>query len=398
LAEERLQESGLAERTMRDHADYFLTVFERAEKQVGDEHGQAVFERLFKDEIDNCRAAMQRSLVAARAEVALRLVLIFRREGDLLWREEAYWLAHSLQAGGNRIPAPLRAEAQLQLARINLQNHIGAIERAHGIEVGADALALYEELGDERGMADALHTLGFAYFGKDFAKASANYRQAIAIYERLGEDPFSSWLQLAWTHQFEGHINEARQIFRQLMAKAEENAAEMRVAMIRALLAELDYYEGRLVEAKAELQAVLSYRSSLGRPVSDFIRYLAEGVLLNVALAEGDRKEAERLVYARFAYVKEWEAIGTVIFFFHQVALWLQQMARDEEAAFWIGCFDAKRDEADQPVEKIERPRYDRLRADLRAALGDERYQTAYEEGYNTPVDEALELGLALVS
>ena len=203
MAEERLKSGRLAEEATRDHADYFLTILNQAQQKAGDERGRAALVKLLDAELDNCRAAVRRSLTAERAEAALRLAMILSEEGDLLHGERADYLEGALQVGGKQLPPALRADAQLQVARIHLQDDL-RIDRERWSREAAGALALYEELGDERGMAGALHTLGFCHFGKDFALASAYYRQAIAIQERLGENPSTCVYQLGLIHLLRG--------------------------------------------------------------------------------------------------------------------------------------------------------------------------------------------------
>ena len=90
--------------------------------------------------------------------------------------------------------------------------------------------------------------------------------------------------------------------------------------------------------------------------------------------------------FTRLANIKKWDSLGTAAFFFHQVAIWQHRLGHESEAAFWIGCFQGVRDEADQPLEKLERPRFEKMVVEVRNALGHNAYQAAYGAGYGPDI------------
>ena len=124
---------------------------------------------------------------------------------------------------------------------------------------------------------------------------------------------------------------------------------------------------------------------------------MANETLLDIALAEDDLQEARRLVRARLDHIKKWDAVGLAYFLFAQIPLWQHRLGRAREAAFWIGCFQRVQDDADQPLPKVERPRYQRMVNEVSDALGVEAYRAAYDEGYGTCFDDAVERLAALV-
>jgi predicted ATPase/class 3 adenylate cyclase len=397
MAEQRLQESGVAENIVYAHATYFLKTVEEASEGAVDEASQAARDRMISLEMDNIRIVIKRSSNAENAAIALKLAVLMEERPDLLWREKMAWFQDALQAGSGNLPPALEAQGRLQLAWKALQNDIRTLGRDHWIGVASRALSLYEQLGDARGTAEALYTLGFAYFGNDFQMANAYYAQATACFKELGEDHIGCLLQRAWIHVFEGYLSEARAINRQAMSVAHKTGNELLEATVTCRLAQIAFYEGNLQEARDQIEDVLSFRTSQGRPATPYTRNLAMMVKVNIALAEQDGEAAREPIagWLEFARKIEWFTGG--MFIFHKVAMWLRLCGRNRQAAYFMGVFQQLRDGEEQPLEKIEQPIYRCLQNSVRTALGVEQYNAAYQEGYHAPAEEAFDLALELI-
>jgi len=190
--EERLQESGTAERLRERHARYYLALAEgedtqEAELKVGKARPVAWLERM-EVEHANLRAALSWLLYkdakpdAGRAELGLRLAVALR------W----FWHTRSHQIEGRRYlesAASRRSSSSTTGARLRARALDGAswLAMFQG-DIGAakalieEGLALYRQLGDEEGIASALTDLGLV--------AVLGQRDDIplpAVMEELGE-------------------------------------------------------------------------------------------------------------------------------------------------------------------------------------------------------------------
>jgi predicted ATPase/class 3 adenylate cyclase len=182
---EQLERDGEAAEVRRRHAVYFLELAEASEPGL---RGPGI-ERLMGTmhvEHDNLRAALTWALQADQGEAALRLVSALWRfwhlHGDIAsgrrWVEQA--LALPSAAGRSRI----RAKALLAAGSLAYwQLDEPAMSAWYG-----DALAMFEELGDERGVAEARYdaAFGLAIQGR-LEEAIAMLRSSKALFEKLGD-------------------------------------------------------------------------------------------------------------------------------------------------------------------------------------------------------------------
>ena len=150
----RLDEEREQEIVRACHFEHYLQVVEQTVPRLATraEHdGLAVLD----DESDNCRAALRWALAAAPAD-ALRLAgqlgPYWRIRGD---PDALMWLDAALQAAPDQAAAQDRARAQVyrSFQLRHLQRHKQAAEAAE------EALALYEQAGDERGMCRAFRAV-----------------------------------------------------------------------------------------------------------------------------------------------------------------------------------------------------------------------------------------------
>jgi predicted ATPase/class 3 adenylate cyclase len=193
---ERLDASGEAEAVRRRQAEYFLRLAEEAQPQL-DGPNQAMWLERLEGEHDNLRMALAWSQEpAGSAETGLRLATALEgfwyRRGYL--REGRAWLVAALAQPGVAAPSLARARA-LGIAGwwANVQGDDGAARAYHD-----ECLALYRALGDRRGTAQTLATLGvIACAGGDYAQAAMHCEESLALYRELG-DRYGSAHVLQW--------------------------------------------------------------------------------------------------------------------------------------------------------------------------------------------------------
>ncbi|HEU5102119.1 MAG TPA: tetratricopeptide repeat protein, partial [Roseiflexaceae bacterium] len=166
------------------HLDFFMTLAEQAESQMAGPDQTIWLDRL-EAEHGNLRAALTWAINCGEVETALRL-------GVALWRfwdrrshasEGRAWLEQALaQSGG--VPALWRARA-LHTAG-NLARNQGEYPRAAALY--EEALVLWRQLGDRRGLTHSLHGVGNTAFDMgDYQRATPILEECLALFRELGD-------------------------------------------------------------------------------------------------------------------------------------------------------------------------------------------------------------------
>jgi predicted ATPase/DNA-binding SARP family transcriptional activator/DNA-binding CsgD family transcriptional regulator len=202
-AREKLEESGQAEVVLRRHAEFFLTLAERAEPELKGA-GQDEWLRRLEREHANLRGALAWTLDPAdsteprehRTELGLRLAGALGRFWGVYGPGEGLrWLEKGLVRGGVA-SKPALAKALYEAGWIELFQ--GNYHRAMALL--EEGLARYRQLGDRRGIATSLVNLGFAALHLGDKERAAVLRQEI---EPLRDEPLERWT-LAWLTTFLG--------------------------------------------------------------------------------------------------------------------------------------------------------------------------------------------------
>ncbi|NUQ37435.1 MAG: tetratricopeptide repeat protein [Caldilineales bacterium] len=183
---EQLQHTGLRDAVRARHADYFLQRIETLSPYVrrGSERQIATLAEIDAD-YANMRAAMQWAIESATDPV---LGLRFAVALNHYWETRGYYgQAHRLSLGAlARATEPSALRGQV-LAQTSLTAHwLG--DHARAMALLQEAIAIYEQLGDEDGLAFALQHLGIQYgMQRDYAAAAQQFQRALEIYRRLAK-------------------------------------------------------------------------------------------------------------------------------------------------------------------------------------------------------------------
>jgi tetratricopeptide (TPR) repeat protein len=185
---EQLVACGEESATRRAHAAYCLVLGEEGNPELDPAERSAWLSRCDL-EIDNFRSALDWLLQTQEVDWALRLSMALFRFWDM--REH-------LSEGRTRL------ESILQLTNVTHQNErakicifLGALATAQGDFPAADfflhqSFALYEALGDRRGIAASLNALGVnARDHADYELAQRNFEKSLAYWRTLS-DPLST--------------------------------------------------------------------------------------------------------------------------------------------------------------------------------------------------------------
>ncbi len=227
-ARDKLLESGEAQQIRARHADFFLKFAEQAEPKLLGADQLLSLNRL-EAEHDNLRAALEWSLSSNDSQAALRLA------GALYW----FWLLRDYWIEG-------RAWLEQALARDAALSD-GEASRAHksvrakalnaAMDMAAEqgdqkswrayfdeSLALYRELGDTRGIANAEMSLGrMAWHQGDLAAARARLENALTLFRQAGD----AWGIADSIHTM-GHVASDMGEYAVARARLEESLAHFR--------------------------------------------------------------------------------------------------------------------------------------------------------------------------
>ncbi|MFN0105546.1 MAG: protein kinase domain-containing protein [Bryobacteraceae bacterium] len=185
-ARERLEASGERAETERAHAAFFLVLSEEigALDPLGRQASLGSYER----EYGNVRAAIRRLAASDDAEWALRLggAQIWYWEQVEYFSEGRELLETILRMPAAQQPTALRARVAYTLATLCYRlGDYGSARRLHEEE----ALRIFRQIGDRRGMASALVGLGvIKHCLRRFEEAKGHLQSAVQMWRELGDD------------------------------------------------------------------------------------------------------------------------------------------------------------------------------------------------------------------
>ncbi|HKQ99335.1 MAG TPA: tetratricopeptide repeat protein [Pyrinomonadaceae bacterium] len=370
----------------RRHANFFLQLAERAEPQLGSRE-QPVWLAQLEQEHDNFRAALQWALDAREAEVSLRLA------GSLWWfwylhghyREGRAWLDKVLAAGSQeqtvyRSRALVGAgglaflqcayaasegllDEGLRLARevndresvANALQILGSVAREQGdydraIELHQESLSLWRALGNKRGIARSLNYIGFAsWLEGDLDKAATVCEETLTLFRGLGDKEGIVWSLLnlsAVMYYTEKYV--------QAISLCQESLALSR---------EIGYKEG--------IAWSLNIWGNAARRQGQFE---AAGISLRESL------ELHYELEDRWRVASLLESLGGIAF----------EQNEPERSVRLLGAAEAIRDAVGAPLPPVEQEDRDRHIRLARAALGEEKFTSLWQEGATMPVEQII--------
>lgn len=185
-ASDRLEKSGQVATIRRRHADYYRELAEGAEPKLRSAEQGWWLKRL-ETEYDNLRAALvwsQRD--ASGVAVGLQLA-------GAVWR---YWKLRGLFSEGRQWlePANVANSAVSDSIRAKALDGAGDLARQQGDYAAStafhdNALGLFRQLGDKRGIARSIHGLGLvAQYTGDRQQAGERYERSLALFREVGDE------------------------------------------------------------------------------------------------------------------------------------------------------------------------------------------------------------------
>jgi predicted ATPase/class 3 adenylate cyclase/DNA-binding CsgD family transcriptional regulator len=421
---ERLEAVGELEAAREAHATYFLQLAEDAEQGMTGPQQAAWLEDLER-ELDNLRAAFQWFLDQAEEGKEAGTARVLRLGGALyaFWFVRAHFsegrdfLERALARGGE-VATAVRAKALYAAAQ--LHDTLGARDRAEAL--CKESRALYQELGDTKGVASCLHLLADIAWGRwNLAVARALGEESLLLFRTLGDQRSVAYLlyHLGGLAVEQGEYARGRALLTESLAINRE-LGDTRIIAVALIKLALSYRlsEGTLAQAHPLLDESLALSREVGDQVSIANCLHLSGML---ALDEGHAASARLLIeqaLTLFQETQQQDGIALALCALAAVATAEGDAARSQElyeeclgatresgdrwtigpgleglaavvaahgssvwAAHLWGAAEALREAIGIPLPPVERASYDRAVAAARTQLGEHAFAVAWAKG-----------------
>jgi predicted ATPase len=389
-ARELLVQAGELETTARAHLQLYVELAVRARREIRGRAQAAWLERL-RREHDNVRAALGWAADRGQTEAGLRLAAALSSFWDFAGhrREGLSWLERLLAAGDGVEPR-VRADA-LHVAA-SLAWRVGSYSLA--AERQQASLALFRELRDPHGVADATRGMGIALDGeRRYAESLRLFEDAVSLLRELGDrEPLASaLLNLGVAHARHGDPRRSTALYEEALAIYRGLGNALSTAHCLVNLGNRAKADGNLDLAEARYDEAAAIARRLDSPFHLAATLVGQG---EVARIRGDTPTAgarfrESLVH--FARPEERQGVAVCLRLLGWVA-WTEGRAVPAARLYGAG-------EALWPGASAADPDEERLHADtvagLREQLGDEGFTAAHAAGARLSVEEAVAEALA---
>ncbi len=385
---EQLEKSGEEGTIRRRHADFFLALAEQAEAQL-ESAEQVQWMHRMELEHDNLRAALEWSKAAAGAdEIYLRLA------GTLgfFWEVRGYY-----SEGRERLSAVLLTEAAQGRTAARARLLARAAELAYRqsdypatISLAGESLAICRELGDGQGTASVLIKLGnVATEGGDYPTASKYLEEALSIWRELDDKHGTAraLISLGWAALRPGDYLLAQTRLEEALALSRELGDTRSMGFELSGLGEVALRQGdykraaRLVEESLQLRRQLGNKWGIG---------VSLGTLGWVAMRMGDRKRAIARLGESLSVRREIGDKGGCAWCLERMAEIALARANGEKAVRLFGAAAALRASIGSVIDPVDQPQYERRLASMRAGLGEEQFNAAWDEGRALTLEQAI--------
>jgi tetratricopeptide (TPR) repeat protein len=274
---------------MRAHAEYFCSLAESAERLLDTSDRDRALGQ-YDLEYGNLRAAIEWAVAAGDAELGCRLAAA----------TAPYWQARSnFSEGRARLNSVLALPAEPSVARARCFTAAAGLATWNGDQAAAqryagDSLAVYRSLGDRRGEAVTLTTMGWATIQDDAPAARALLAEAVSVFRELADyESLGGALRgLAAAELTIGEVARARELLEESLAAYERTNDREHREYTRGMLGWVQRLSGDLDAARRSYSLMLRAAQEGGALVP-----LGIGLdcFADLALLEGDALRATRL-------------------------------------------------------------------------------------------------------
>ncbi|MCC6174424.1 MAG: adenylate/guanylate cyclase domain-containing protein [Chloroflexi bacterium] len=355
---ERLEASREASRAHLRHRDYFVTFTESAAPELRGRQGTIWFDRL-EEEHGNCRAALDAVEAESNGtDVAATMA------GDLAW----FWVmrGHGREAQGRvgRLVARTTGSPASRATLLGVAGFIGVQmgDIAAAIPCLERSLALWQEIGDERGLATGLANLAAATWQRgDQATAMVLIEECVDLLRRVG----------------------ARRPHSEIIATYVESPI--------ATLARLSEYHGDRARAGSLFDEALSICRANGdrHGIANALRGLG-----SLAFGEGATERAATLLQESLGLLRELVDAPCGTDNLEQLAYVATLRGQYVRAARFLGAAERLRNDAGIAPRPSARAVHDQTVAAACTALGEEAFTAEWSTGGEMTLQQAVAYSL----
>jgi len=390
---ERLEVSGESAELRQHHAAYYLGLAESADVTPWGTWDRGCLERLEREH-DNIRAAL-----AWSPENAEGGGLVARLAAAMSW----FWYVRGHFAEGRRwIDSMLATHAAgagpsraLLLANLRLLGQVPRGEYGHYVTTLNESLTLFQQLGDQRGIAWSTMLLGFdAYSAGDLEVAGTRLEASLALARATGEPRL-----IAYGHYLFGLLETARGDLEIAATHLESGVATLRTIGERMLLGRSLARLGVVIGARGEpvralglVEESLKIAREIGDAAGVIQALLSLGMVLHARNAD-DRAAAcfrEGLELARWAGSRQNASLAMYL-----VGRTAQASGDLDRAARLFGATEGLHERFRLTLPAHEAAEYQRSLTALRSSLGDAVVDALFDEGKAMSWELACDYALA---
>lgn len=298
---EALVAGGEAQATYRAHAAYYLALVEQAEPRLTSAEKGRWLARL-QQEHDNLRATLEWLLKYKEWEAALRL-------SSALWQ---YWWAHGHLSEGRTFVERALAESEgvASSERAKALHVAGALASWQGdFEKGEilckQGLALSRALGDFRGCATSLWTLGFVALERsDYGAARSLSEEAATLFREVDDKNGIAWalFNLASVLLCQGEYDRARSLSEEAVVLSRAGGDSWSITNSLWFLALVKFMQGDVTTAHTPLKESLALARQEGYKGGVAFSFFVSGL---VTLQQGDMEMSLSLLEDSLVLFKE---------------------------------------------------------------------------------------------
>ena len=419
-ARDKLLESGEVEGLRHRHLEWYLDLAERAEPEL---FGPAQVEWTDRLEVehDNLRVALEWSLRSGfkqgslpgepdednpsesgdsgkslsdshsfSAEMGLRLA------GALYW----FWAVSGYYNEGYRwLDEALSKRTKSASARAKALRGAGFLlyvksDYKKAVALYNESLALFQELGDKRGVADLLRKLGnISGRQGDYVRGIVLLEEGLALFREVGDKQGIANVLLILGDQVsdQGDHERAIALCEESLALRRELGNKGGFSLLLLTLGRVLWKQGDLERAKKLIEESLPMSRELG-----FKRLTSQQLHLLglVALGGDDHDLATQLLKESLALNRELGEKHFIAHCFEGLAGVAVTRGESERGARLLGASERIRKAIAAPLRPSERAEVDGYMASMRAELEEEAFAAAWAEGGKMTIEEAIEYAL----
>jgi predicted ATPase len=322
------------------------------------------------------------------ADSLCSLGLVAYRQGDYVSARSLHQESLEIQRGLGDVQGIANALSNLGIAAYR-QGDYASARSLH-----QECLETFRQLGNKHGIASSLVNLAnVAYEQSDCMAANSLYQESLAIFRQLGNRQgvaqclnnlglvtyrLGDWVAARALHQ------ESRDINREL-------GDRRGIADCLNNLGLIAYMQGDYGSARALHQESLEIYREIAdrRGISDCLYRLGQ-----VAVGQDDYAFARNLHQESLAIRREIGNLIGIVYSLESIAsLYVKEDKREQAARLW-GAVERLCQEIGLPLLLGDRDEQDRKTAEVRAALGENDFATAWNEGCTMTMEQAIEYAL----